>query len=261
MIFINLPVTDLGGSIAFYEGIGATREPKFSNEAAAMMVISETIHVMLLTHPFYSGFTAKPIANAHATSQVFLCLSRDSREAVDEIVARCEGRGVIANANDNAPGQIVVSGDVEVLRESAADFKAAGARVMDLPVGGAFHSALMAEGARAFAPLLDAAPFADARVPLVSNFTATPGRDAATLKAALHPQITGRVRWRESVEAMVAAGADTFVEVGPGKVLSGLVQRCTKGRPVTVLNVEDPASLEKTLEAIEGRGQRAEGRG
>ncbi len=93
MIFINLPVTDLGGSIAFYEGIGATREPKFSNEAAAMMVISDTISVMLLTHPFYSGFTAKPIANAHATSQVFLCLSRDSREAVDEIVAKAGQSG------------------------------------------------------------------------------------------------------------------------------------------------------------------------
>ena len=95
-----------------------------------------------------------------------------------------------------------------------------------------------------------AAPFAAGRVPLVSNFTALPSRDAATLKAALRAQITGRVRWRESTDAMIAAGADTFVEVGPGKVLSGIVQRCTKGRSVTVLNVEDPASLEKTVAAL-----------
>ena len=171
-------------------------------------------------------------------------------EQVDEIVARWQGRGVIANANDNAPGQIVVSGDVDVLREAGADFKAAGARVMDLPVGGAFHSALMEDGERTFAPTLDAAPFSDGRVPLVSNFTAVPGTDAATLKAALRRQITGRVRWRESIEAMVEAGADTFVEVGPGKVLSGIVQRCTRGRSVTILNVEDPASLDKTASAL-----------
>ena len=171
-------------------------------------------------------------------------------EQVDEVVARWQGRGVIANANDNAPGQIVVSGDVDVLREAGADFKAAGARVMDLPVGGAFHSALMADGERTFAPTLEVATFADGRVPLVSNFTAVPSTDAATLKAALREQITGRVRWRESIEAMVAAGADAFVEVGPGKVLSGIVQRCTKGRSVTVLNVEDPASLEKTVGAL-----------
>ncbi len=93
MIFINLPVTDLSRSIAFYDGIGAAKEPKFSNESAAMMVFSETIHVMLLTHPFYSGFTGKQIADAHQTSEVLLCLSRDSRDAVDEVVAKAAQSG------------------------------------------------------------------------------------------------------------------------------------------------------------------------
>ena len=93
MIFINLPVANLDASIAFYEGIGARKEPKFSNEMAAMMVISDTISVMLLTHPFYAGFTSKKIADAHATSQVLLCLSRDSREAVDDIVANAGAAG------------------------------------------------------------------------------------------------------------------------------------------------------------------------
>lgn len=92
-IFINLPVSDLARSTAFFEGIGAAIEPKFSNDLAAMMVISDTISVMLLTHPFYSGFTTKPIADGHATSQVILCLSQDSREAVDEIVAKAEKAG------------------------------------------------------------------------------------------------------------------------------------------------------------------------
>ncbi len=93
MIFINLPVTDLKRSIAFYEGDGARKEPKFSNDQAAMMVLSETISVMLLTHDFYVGFTAKPIADAHTSSQMLLCLSRDSRGAVDDMVSRAEQSG------------------------------------------------------------------------------------------------------------------------------------------------------------------------
>ena len=93
MIFINLPVTDLGRSIAFYEGFGARKEPKFSNESAAMMVFSETIHVMLLTKPFYATFTGKPIADAHSTSQVLLCLSKESPQAVDEMTQAAASSG------------------------------------------------------------------------------------------------------------------------------------------------------------------------
>ena len=93
MIFVNLPVTNLARSIAFYEGIGARKEPKFSNESAAMMVFSETISVMLLTKPFYSTFTSKPIADAHSTSQVLLCLSRDSRQDVDAMTESAAASG------------------------------------------------------------------------------------------------------------------------------------------------------------------------
>ena len=85
MIFVNLPVRDLERSKAFYEAIGFRNEPKFSNEAAAMMVLSETISVMLLTHPFYATFTRKPIADAHSSSQVLLCISCDSPADVDRI--------------------------------------------------------------------------------------------------------------------------------------------------------------------------------
>jgi predicted lactoylglutathione lyase len=93
MIFVNLPVTDLDRSVRFYEAIGGKREPKFSNEAAAMIVLSDAIHVMLLTHPFYSSFTAKPIANAHETSQVMICLSAENREAVDAMIAAAAAAG------------------------------------------------------------------------------------------------------------------------------------------------------------------------
>jgi predicted lactoylglutathione lyase len=93
MIFINLPVTDLARSTRFYEAVGAEKNPAFSNESAAMMVLSETIHVMLLTHDFYGTFTGKEIADAHRTSQVLLCLSADSREAVDGLVEKAPAAG------------------------------------------------------------------------------------------------------------------------------------------------------------------------
>jgi predicted lactoylglutathione lyase len=93
MIFVNLPVTDLPASKAFYEAIGAVNEPKFTNDQAACMVISDTIFVMLLTHPFFSSFTSKPIADAHETCQVLLCISRDSREAVDTITSQAIAAG------------------------------------------------------------------------------------------------------------------------------------------------------------------------
>ena len=93
LIFINLPVVDLEKAIGFYEAIGARREPKFSNDQAAMMVLSDVIHVMLLTHDFYRSFTSKPIADAHQSSQVLLCLSADSREGVDGLVEKAGGSG------------------------------------------------------------------------------------------------------------------------------------------------------------------------
>jgi predicted lactoylglutathione lyase len=93
MIFVNLPVADLEQSIRFYEAIGATKEPKFSNEQAAMMVLSETIFVMLLRHEFYSTFTGKQIADAHRSSQVLLALSADSPADVDRLVEAAAANG------------------------------------------------------------------------------------------------------------------------------------------------------------------------
>jgi uncharacterized protein len=93
MIFVNLPVTDLKRSRAFYEAVGATNEPKFSNEAAAMMRFSEEVNVMLLTHDFFRSFTPKQIPNAHESAQVLLCLSADSKHAVDAQVEQARAAG------------------------------------------------------------------------------------------------------------------------------------------------------------------------
>ena len=93
LIFVNLPVTDLDRSIAFYEAIGGTKDPQFSDDTAACVVLSETIHVMLLTHAKFAQFTPKRIADAHATSEVLICVSADSRAAVDEMAAKAVEAG------------------------------------------------------------------------------------------------------------------------------------------------------------------------
>lgn len=103
MIFVNLPVKDLPAAIRFYEAVGCTKNPQFSNEQAAMLVWSDTISFMLLTHDFYATFTSKPIADAHVTSEVLLCLSRDSRADVDAIVeaaAKAGGKADVGEKQD-----------------------------------------------------------------------------------------------------------------------------------------------------------------
>ncbi len=97
MIFVNLPVTDLARSTAFYEALGAEKNPRFSDETATCIVFSETIHAMLLTHDKYRQFTAKPIADAHATSQVLICISADSRDDVDTMIVRAAAVGGLAD--------------------------------------------------------------------------------------------------------------------------------------------------------------------
>ena len=93
MIFVNLPVSDLARSTAFYQAIGGEKNPQFSDDTASCMVFSESIYVMLLTHDKYRQFTSKKIADAKATSQVLICLSADSRDAVDDMVAKAQGAG------------------------------------------------------------------------------------------------------------------------------------------------------------------------
>jgi predicted lactoylglutathione lyase len=93
LIFVNLPVADLPAARAFYEAIGAANNPTFTDESAACMVFSDVIHVMLLTHDKFAQFTPKRIADAHETSEVLICISADSREAVDDITLKALAAG------------------------------------------------------------------------------------------------------------------------------------------------------------------------
>jgi uncharacterized protein len=93
MIFINLPVTDVKKSMAFYEAVGAANNPQFTDDTAACMVLSENIHVMLLTHDKWRSFTSKDIPNAHQSAQVMLALSSDTKDGVSELIEKAAGAG------------------------------------------------------------------------------------------------------------------------------------------------------------------------
>ncbi|MCX7718425.1 MAG: ACP S-malonyltransferase [Candidatus Sumerlaeaceae bacterium] len=139
----------------------------------------------------------------------------------------CAGvNGVVVVANSNAPGQTVISGEVEAVAEAVERCKAAGAkRAVMLPVSGAFHSPLMEEPAASLRALIAETPFADARVPVVTNVDGKSHTSGAELKQNLLAQMTSSVLWTDTVRTIAAAGVDGIVEVGPGRVLTGLVKR------------------------------------
>ena len=168
-------------------------------------------------------------------------------EAVD---AACAGTsGIVGAANLNCPGQVVISGEVDAVAAAADALKAAGAkRVVPLAVSGAFHSPLMADAADTLRACLADAAIAPARIPVVANVTADFESDPAEIAANLVAQVPGRVRWTESVERMVAAGCETFIECGQGTVIAGLVRKIAPS--VSVISVGDADSLAKLREGI-----------
>jgi [acyl-carrier-protein] S-malonyltransferase len=174
-----------------------------------------------------------------------------SAEGVEMAVEATAQDQVLAVANDNAPGNVVVSGEWAALERLPAAAKELGAkRVVPLNVGGAFHSPLMAPAVEVFEPHLAAAPLRDPAIPVVANATAEPVTDAEELRALLARQLTGRVRWTESVRRMAALGVDTFIEVGPGTVLSGLIKRTVDGtRVLAAGDAEGVAAVADALRA------------
>ena len=144
---------------------------------------------------------------------------------IEEICASITDEIVVA-ANYNCPGQVVISGSNEGVAKAGEKLKEAGAkRVLPLPVGGAFHSPLMASAREELAAAIESTSFKSPACPIYQNVNAQPSQDVATIKANLIAQLTGAVRWTQSVQNMVADGATIFVECGPGKVLQGLVKK------------------------------------
>lgn len=165
-------------------------------------------------------------------------------DQINEVVDKIENVQV---ANYNCPGQIVISGKLEAVNEAGERLKEAGARrVIPLNVSGPFHSYLLKEAGEKLGRFLNNVEISEPVIPYVANVTARYVTDASEVKPLLEKQVSSSVRWQQSVETMIADGVDRFVEIGPGKTLSGFVKKIS--RDVTILNVEKLSDLEK-LEA------------
>jgi [acyl-carrier-protein] S-malonyltransferase len=153
-------------------------------------------------------------------------------EKVEEICAGCDG--IVVAANYNCDGQIVISGEKDAVETACTKMKEAGAkRALVLPVGGAFHSPLMEPARAELAEGIEKAVFHTPVCPVYQNATARPSTDPAEIKANLLAQLTSPVRWTQSIKNMISDGGDHFIELGPGKVLQGLIAK-TAESPVTI---------------------------
>ena len=244
------------------EQLRATREAQLSTYVLSMVVFSALppLAVTVVAGHSLGDFTALAAAgalsfadglrlvDARGTAMQAAADARPGTMAavlglddagVDDVCASLDGAWP---ANYNAPGHVVVSGTAGGVSAGGDALKAAGARrVLPLPVGGAFHTPLMAPARPALDAALAGASFSTAAVPVVSGVTAQEYDD---VRATLSAQLTSPVRWRATCEALVGYGVDTVVEVGPGGVLTGLVKRSTPGvRAVSVATPEELAAL------------------
>jgi [acyl-carrier-protein] S-malonyltransferase len=169
-------------------------------------------------------------------------------DQVRQVAADAAQGGVCQAANDNDPAQVVISGEKAAVERAVDLAKEAGAkRALLLPVSAPFHCALMQPAAEAMARALAEVDIETPKVPLVANVVAEAVNEVGTIRSLLVDQVCGSVRWRESVEFMVARGVEEFWEIGAGKALSGMVRRIHK--PAVVKNIGTSADLAKILDA------------
>jgi len=174
--------------------------------------------------------------------------------AVEEACRAAAQGEVVSPANVNSPGQVVIAGHSAAVDRASERCRAAGARrAVRLPVSAPFHCALMKPAQDRLEPDLRALLFRDPAVPLVTNVDARAVSDGEACRDGLVRQVSGAVRWQESVALLAREGVTTFVEIGPGTVLSGLVKKIVKG--ARVLNVDSPESLGETLAALGALGE------
>ena len=164
-------------------------------------------------------------------------------EVIEKVIADIEG---VQIANYNCPGQIVISGKKEAVELAGDRLKEAGARrVVPLNVSGPFHSKMLTGAGDKLGKVLETVQVSRPVIPYVANVTAEYVTDEAEVKPLLMKQVYSSVKWQQSVETMLADGVDTFVEIGPGKTLSGFIKKIT--RDVTVFNIEKMEDLEKVI--------------
>ncbi len=192
-------------------------------------------------------FMEAAVPNGEGTMAAVLGIDRDKLQRVTEIVS-ADGNPVQL-ANLNCPGQIVISGSKQGVEEASAKAKEAGAKkVIPLDVSGPFHSSLMKPAAEKFASVLDTITLTDASIPVIVNVTAEPITEAAEIKKRLVEQLYSPVLWEDSITKMLELGVDTFVEIGPGKVLSGLVKKVN--RSARTFAIYDAETCEAAVAAL-----------
>jgi [acyl-carrier-protein] S-malonyltransferase len=171
------------------------------------------------------------------------------RDAVEKTCLDASKNGIVAPANYNSPGQIVIAGEKNAVEKAMELARAAGAKkVVPLAVSVPSHCSLMKQAGDRLAKELDTVTISDLRIPIVNNADAKFITTAAELKPSLLRQISSSLYWDDSINRMTEQGYDTFIEIGPGKVLSGLVKRIA--RDAKVMNVEDQKSMGETLGAL-----------
>ncbi|MCX6848595.1 MAG: acyltransferase domain-containing protein [Verrucomicrobia bacterium] len=180
------------------------------------------------------------------TKGAMLALLGGEESAIRELAKECD----VDVANLNAPGQIVLSGSAEGITDAAAKSKDKGIkRAIPLPVAGAYHSRLMKSAQDKLAVALAAASIQSPKVPVVCNFEARPVSTPEEIRSTLTSQVTGSVRWVESMQHLIAAGHTTFIELGPDATLSGLMGKIDKS--VKVISIKDAASLDAAVAQLQ----------
>lgn len=186
-------------------------------------------------------------AAAESTKGAMTAVIGMSKEAILDTIEKIDG--MVSVANYNSPAQIVITGEADAVAKANDALKEAGAkRVIPLPVSGGFHSMLMEEASVKFSEILDDCDIKDAQIPVFTNVDAEPTTAAIRFKAKMTAQIYSSVMWTQTVEKIAADGVDTIVEIGPGKVLAGLVKKTNPA--INVLNVFDEESLNAAVESL-----------
>ncbi len=221
-----------GHSLGEYSALAAARSFSLADTARLLKTRGQAMQ------------KAVPVGEGAMAALIGLDLSVAAEIAA---LAAKETGGTCAPANDNAPGQVVVSGSKSAVEFAAAETARRGSRAVMLPVSAPFHCALMQPAAETMAAALEKTEIRNPVVPIIANVTAEPVQDAATIRRLLVEQVTAMVRWRESVLYMKSQDVDTLVEIGAGKVLSGLARRID--RALGAVAVGTPADIEKFLGA------------
>ncbi|MCH6267120.1 ACP S-malonyltransferase [Neobacillus citreus] len=211
--------------------------------AAGVMSFEEGVYAVRKRGEFMEN----AVPNGEGSMAAVLGLDRDKLAAVTEEVTNAGNP--VALANLNCPGQIVISGSKKGVEDAGAKAKEAGAkRVLPLEVSGPFHSPLMKPASGQLREVLDGIDMHDAEVPVVANVSAEPVTSSAEIKDKLIEQLYSPVLWEDSVQKMIELGVDTFIEIGPGKVLSGLIKKIDK--TVKIYSVSDEESSLAVIDAL-----------